>query len=152
MNVKFNVFEAPEVPKFYFKNSQTIFNSLKEYGKANREMFLILHLNAKLGLITKEIHSIGTIDQSAVYPREIARSAILNNSSAVILLHNHPSGDPTPSVQDKDLTLLIMEGLALFDIKVLDNIILGRDSYYSFADQGLIESYEYLIKNKPRRI
>jgi len=151
MNVKFNVFEAPEIPKFYFRDSQAIFDITKGYGKSNREMFLILHLDAKLGLITKEIHSIGTVDSSAVYPREVARSAILNNASAVILLHNHPSGDPTPSAPDKDLTLVIMEGLALFDIKVLDNIILGRDTYYSFADQGIIEKYNYVIENKPRR-
>jgi len=150
MNVKFKVFEAPDIPEFYFRDSQSIFNVTKEYGKSNREIFLILHLDAKLGLITKEIHSIGTVDSSAVYPREIARSAILNNSSAVILLHNHPSGDPTPSVQDKEITLVIMEGLALFEIKVLDNIILGRDTYYSFADKGLIEQYEYVIKNKPK--
>jgi len=152
MNIPFKVFEAPEVPKFYFRDSQRVFDLTKEYGKSNREIFLILHMNAKNGLITKEIHSIGTIDSAVVYPREIARSAILNDSSSVILIHNHPSGDPVPSTQDKDLTLLIMEALSLFDIKVLDNIILGRDTYYSFADKGLIENYDYVIRNKPRKI
>ena len=128
MNVQFKVFEAPDIPEFHFKDSQGVFDATREYGKASREMTLILHLDTKSGLITKEIHSVGTVNSSVVYPREIARSAILNNSSAVILLHNHPSGDPTPSVQDKEITVMIMEALALFDIKVMDNNIIGRDT------------------------
>ena len=150
MNVKFNVFEAPEVPSFYFKDSRHVFDVTKDYGKPNREMFLILHMNAKNGLIAKEIHSIGTINNAPIYPREIARSAILNDSSSVILIHNHPSGDPTPSEEDKAQTRIVMEALDLFGIIVLDHIILGRDTYYSFSDKGLIETYSHLIKNRPR--
>lgn len=152
MDVKFNVFEAPEVPSFYFKDSRHVFDVTKDYGKANREMFLVLHMDVKNGLIVKETHSIGTVNHAPVYPREIARSAILNNSCSVILIHNHPSGDPAPSEEDKVQTRLIMEALWLFEIEVLDHIILGRDTYYSFSDQGLIETYNQLIKNKPREV
>ena len=149
MNIQVKVFEAPDIPSFHFRDSQHVFDVTKPYGKAGREIFLILHMNSKNGLIKEEIHSIGTANQSAIYPREIARSAILNNSSSVILIHNHPSGDPAPSEPDKEQTRRIINALNLFDIKVLDHIILGRDKYYSFQDQGLISLYEELIKNKP---
>ena len=149
MNVQFKVFEAPEVSPFAFRDSKQVYEGTKAYGKADREIFLILHMNSKNGLIKEEVHSIGTVNQSAVYPREIARSAILNNSSSVILIHNHPSGDPAPSEPDKEQTRRIINALNLFDIKVLDHIILGRDKYYSFRDQRLISLCEELIKNKP---
>lgn len=146
MDVKFKVFEAPDIPEFYFRDSHHVFDVIKGYGKANREMFLILHMNAKNGLTLKETHSIGTVDSAAIYPREIARSAILNNSSSVILIHNHPSGDPAPSEGDKVQTGRIIKALGLFDIKVLDHLILGRNTYYSFADDGFIEELELLLE------
>lgn len=148
MDVKFKVFEAPDVAKFQFTDSHHVFDVMKPYGKANREMFLVLHMDAKNRMILKETHSIGTVSCTAIYPREIARSAILNNSSSVILIHNHPSGDPTPSGNDKTETQRIIKALYLFDIKVLDHIILGRDTYYSFSDQGFIEEFELLLEGK----
>ena len=141
MNVKFKVFETPDLTPFHFRDSNQVYEKNKGYGKADREMFLVLHLNAKNAFITRETHSIGTVNTAAVYPREIARSCILNNSSAVILIHNHPSGDPEPSENDRAETKKIIAALKLFDIVVLDHLIIGRNSYYSFADAGELKSF-----------
>ena len=77
----------------------------------------------------------GTIDGAAIYPREIVKAALHANAAAVILAHNHPSGQPEPSAADKRITERIKSALALLDIRVLDHIIVG-DSCYSFAQSG----------------
>jgi DNA repair protein RadC len=77
----------------------------------------------------------GTIDGASIYPREIVKAALYANAAAVILAHNHPSGQPEPSTADKRITERIKSALALVDIRVLDHIIVG-DSCYSFAESG----------------
>ena len=77
----------------------------------------------------------GTIDGASIYPREIVKAALYANAAAVILAHNHPSGQPEPSTADKRITERIKSALALLDIRVLDHIIVG-DSCYSFAESG----------------
>ena len=77
----------------------------------------------------------GTIDGASIYPREIVKAALYANAAAVILAHNHPSGQPEPSNADKRITERIQSALALLDIRVLDHIIVG-DSCYSFAQSG----------------
>ena len=77
----------------------------------------------------------GTIDGASIYPREIVKAALFANASAVILAHNHPSGQPEPSAADKRITERIKSALALVDIRILDHVIVG-DSCYSFAQSG----------------
>jgi DNA repair protein RadC len=77
----------------------------------------------------------GTIDGASIYPREIVKAALYGNAAAVIIAHNHPSGQPEPSAADKRITERIKSALALLDIRVLDHIIVG-DSCYSFAESG----------------
>ena len=77
----------------------------------------------------------GTIDGASIYPREIVKAALYANAAAVILAHNHPSGQPLPSAADRRITERIKSALALLDIRVLDHIIVG-DSCYSFAQSG----------------
>jgi DNA repair protein RadC len=103
-----------------------------------REQFRVLFLDKKNQLIADELMGQGTIDHAPVYPREIARRALEHSSSALILLHNHPSGDPTPSRADIDMTREIMDALAPFDISVHDHLIAAKQGVTSFKTQGLI--------------
>ena len=84
----------------------------------------------------------GTLDSIPIRPREIVESTIKYNATAVIFVHNHPTGDPTPSKTDKQLTRDLVFVGNIVQIKVLDHIIIGENRYFSFADEGLIEKYE----------
>jgi len=103
-----------------------------------REVFAIMFLNQKHHLIEYDEMFKGTIASAAVYPREIAKKALNLNATAVIIAHNHPSGDVVPSQSDKDITLHINSCLTFFDINVLDHFIIGGPSSFSFAEDGLL--------------
>lgn len=102
----------------------------------DREQFLVCCLDAKNVSIGVNIVSIGTLTLSIVHPREVFKPAILLNACAIIAAHNHPSGDPTPSPEDRTLTTRLREAGDLLGIRLLDHLILGDDRLYSFADQG----------------
>lgn len=80
----------------------------------------------------------GTIDAASIYPREVVKEALEHNAAAVILVHNHPSGNPEPSQADRAITKRLIQALATVDIRVLDHLIVGRDGWLSFTAQGLI--------------
>jgi DNA repair protein RadC len=102
----------------------------------DREHCLVLLLDVKHRLIGLNTVAIGSLTAAVVHPREVFKPAILANAASVIVAHNHPSGDPTPSQEDKLLTRkLVLAGEAL-SIKVLDHLVLGEGGYYSFADHG----------------
>jgi len=122
-------------------SSAEVYELTKDYSKADREVMLVVMIDSKNMVLSIETHSIGCIDSSAVYPREIFRSLLLKNASCFILVHNHPSGDPTPSFMDKQITEEIVKGSMILGIKLLDHIILGDGRYYSMADQGEMESF-----------
>lgn len=103
-----------------------------------REQFRVLFLDRKNQLIDDELMGQGTVDHAPVYPREIARRALELSASALILVHNHPSGDPTPSRTDIDLTREIIDALAPFDIRVHDHLIAAKQGVTSFKTEGLI--------------
>lgn len=102
------------------------------------ERFRVLHLNTKNMLIRDEVMSKGSIDQAAVHVREVIRRAIDLNSSALILVHNHPSGDPSPSSADIDVTRNIAEAGRRLGIAVHDHLIIGTRGHVSLRSQGLI--------------
>jgi DNA repair protein RadC len=112
-----------------------------EVGGSAREMMVILYLNTKNGVIGQEIHSVGTVDSSSVYPREIFKSALLADATALIMVHNHPSGDPDPSQCDREITRAVINGAYTLGLKVHDHIILGDGRDFSFADHGLMQDY-----------
>lgn len=147
--MEFRVFEKPAVETpFSFHSSKDVYDNMKGYQKADRELFLLLFLDTKNNCINIETHTIGAIDSSAVYPREVFRSALLKNATSVIFVHNHPAGDPTPSEADKVITQQLVFCSEVIGVKVLDHIILGDGGrYFSFADQGLIDDYEVKAKN-----
>jgi len=100
------------------------------------EVFGTLLLDNRHKLIAFDELFRGTIDGAAVYPREVIKHAIQQDAAAVILVHNHPSGDPEPSEADKRLTQRLKEALGLVDIRVLDHVVVGYDGYTSFAERG----------------
>ncbi len=103
-----------------------------------REQFRVLFLDKKLRLIIDEKMNEGTIDHAPVYPREIARRALELSSSSVILVHNHPSGDPKPSGQDIAMTRKIIDALNVLEVQVHDHIIVGLSGAVSMKAMGLI--------------
>jgi DNA repair protein RadC len=105
---------------------------------APREQFRVLFLDVKNQLIADEVLNEGTVDHAPVYPREIARRALELSSAAVILVHNHPSGDPKPSSQDVAITRDIVDALRALSVKVHDHLIIGRNGQSSFKSLGLL--------------
>ncbi len=103
-----------------------------------REQFRVLYLDKKNQLIADELMNRGTVDHAPVYPREVVKRALELASSAIILVHNHPSGDPTPSQADIDMTRQVMEAGRMLKITVHDHLVVGRDGVASFKAMGLI--------------
>lgn len=108
-------------------------------ASAEREEFMVMYLNSQHGLIKDIVEFKGTINSAAVYPREIAKRCLELNAAAVILCHNHPSGETSPSDADIHITEQIAKALALFDINVLDHIIVGSRGF-SLAQSGKMPS------------
>jgi DNA repair protein RadC len=102
------------------------------------EQFRVLFLDRKNKLIRDEILSQGTVDHAPVYPREVVRRALELQASALILVHNHPSGDPAPSSADVEMTKLIVDAARTMDISVHDHLIIGRDRHSSLRQMGLM--------------
>ena len=103
-----------------------------------REVFAAIFLNSSHRVLAYEALFWGTIDQSAVYPRVVVTKALEHNAAALILAHNHPSGITEPSAAAKVLTTQLQGALALGDVRVLDHVIVGKGSPYSFAEAGLL--------------
>ncbi|HEY1448869.1 MAG TPA: DNA repair protein RadC, partial [Caulobacteraceae bacterium] len=97
-----------------------------------REQFRVFFLDKKNQLIADEVMNIGTVDHAPVYPREVVRRALETSASAIILCHNHPSGDPTPSSADIDMTRQVVEACRPLRISVHDHLVVGRDGVASF--------------------
>lgn len=102
------------------------------------EVFRIALLDAQNGLLLDRVISEGTLSASLVHPREVFKPAILESAASVILLHNHPSGDPTPSREDVRLTRQLAECARLLDLRINDHVIIGRGRYVSLAEKGVI--------------
>ncbi len=103
-----------------------------------REQFRVLFLDKKNQLLADEVQQTGTVDHTPVYPREVIRRALELSATAIILVHNHPSGDPTPSRADIDMTRTIIEVGKPLGIGVHDHLVIGRDGHASFRGLGLL--------------
>ena len=118
-------------------------SSVIDYCRASmafneKEQFRILFLDKKNMLIADEIQQEGTVDHTPVYPREVVKRALELSASSIILVHNHPSGDPTPSHADIEMTKRIIEAAGKLNISIHDHIIVGREGHASFRGLGLI--------------
>ncbi len=103
-----------------------------------RETFVVLFLNGRNALIATEILFEGTLTQATVFPREIIKYALMKNAAAIILAHNHPSGEINPSTDDQAITSKIKQACKLVDIQLLDHVIIAGGEFFSFADKGLL--------------
>jgi DNA repair protein RadC len=103
-----------------------------------KEKFVTIFLNTKNHIISHEVLSIGSLNSTVVHPREVFRAAIQKSSSAIICVHNHPSGDPTPSSDDIEMTRRLKEAGAIVGIDVLDHVIIGDQTFVSLKEQGLM--------------
>lgn len=122
------------------KSKNSLLSYLRgEIGYSPREEFKILFLDSSNKLIASETLFYGTIDKSAIYPREIVERVIKNRAKSVIFAHNHPSGNISPSKKDIELTQYMYDSLKLLEIRLLDHIIITKNSYFSFLEEGLIE-------------
>ncbi len=123
-------------------NSQAVVDYLEvAMGALERETFRVVYLDAQHRPKAVETLFEGTLTSSVVYPREIFRKALEHNSDSVILAHNHPSGCIEPSEHDRQITCDLMLAASFLDVRVLDHIIVGANSHFSFADRGLIREY-----------
>lgn len=111
---------------------------MEEMRNLDREHFRIMLLNTKNNVLGISQVSVGSLNSSIVHPRECFKEAIRRNANTIILLHNHPSGDPTPSREDLDITRRLAEGGKILGIEVLDHVIIGDKKYVSLKEQGII--------------
>ena len=128
--------------KVFFGSSQAVFDYLfHSMRDLKREVFKVLFLTRKNELIGDHDLFKGGLTGSAVYPREVLSMALDHNAASLVFVHNHPSGDPSPSPEDQRLTRDLVWAARLLGIQVLDHIIIGNNTYYSFADQGTIRRF-----------
>lgn len=124
-------------PQERYTSPQQIFETFRFLNNETKEYFLSLHLDGKNRVVCIDIVSIGSLNQSIVHPRETFKSALLSSAAAIILIHNHPSGDPTASREDMEITRRLKEAGELLGIRILDHIIIG-ETYMSFSERGVL--------------
>ena len=111
---------------------------MEDMRRLDREHFVVLMLNTKHHVMARKVVSIGHLNGSLVHPRELFKEVIRRSSAAVILVHNHPSGDPTPSEEDLAVTRRLVEAGNLLGISVLDHVIVGEKRYVSLREKGFL--------------
>lgn len=117
----------------------TVVNLFRNFLEdCDREKLIVCCLNAKNEPTSITTVSIGSLNSSIVHPREVFKTAIMSNAASIIIAHNHPSGDTTPSKEDRDITLRLKESGDIIGIKLLDHIIIGYDNYLSLKEEGYI--------------
>jgi DNA repair protein RadC len=131
---------APKV-----RTPQDTLSHLKEFQESETEAFISLNLDNKNRLILAEVVTTGLLNVCLAHPRAIFRSAVRNNAAAIVIAHNHPSGDPTPSAEDIRITRQLIEAGKILGIKILDHVIIGQpdkngnERYVSMREEGLLE-------------
>lgn len=125
-------------PRAVLTNPAAIFEFCHDMRLYDKEIARVLLLDSKLSLITFSNVTIGTNNQTLLHPRDVFRLAVRANANALILVHNHPSGDPSPSKDDETITLSMVEAGRILGIKLVDHVIIGRNGYYSFRAAGKI--------------
>lgn len=117
--------------KIQLCSPQAVFNLMKPLQFADREQMFVLHLDTGKYLIGKELIAVGKLDSAIIHPREVFKAAVVNNSHSIICVHNHPTGDPTPSENDRDITTRLRAVGELLGIPLVDHIIIGAGKYIS---------------------
>lgn len=127
-------------PVFDLSNPEAVFEYISpRMTQLEKEQFMVILLNAKNHVIDVESVSIGTQTSTLVHPREIFKAAIRRNAHSIILVHNHPSGDPTPSREDREITRRLIEAGKLIGIEVLDHLVIGDRRFVSIRQRKLVD-------------
>lgn len=121
-----------------FTSPEQVFEMFRDLILETKEHFLCLHLDGKNRIICLDRVAVGSLNQCLVHVREVLKGALLSSAAAMLLVHNHPTGDPEPSSDDIVLTKRLKESGILVGIPVLDHIIIGADQYVSFVERGLL--------------
>lgn len=119
-------------------SSNDVYQLFRYLTHETKEHFLALHLDTKNKIICVDQVSVGSLTASIVHPREVMKSCMLSSCAGLVLVHNHPSEDPSPSREDIEITKRIKECCDLMGIRLLDHVVIGEDEYVSLADRGLI--------------
>jgi DNA repair protein RadC len=122
--------------KVIIKNPDTVFKEMRDIKSWNKEAFVGFYLDTRSKVISREIISIGILNSTIVHPREVFRTAIIRNANAIIIAHNHPSGNFEPSIKDVEITKQLKESGEIIGIKLFDHVIVSKDGYYSFSQEG----------------
>ena len=123
----------------YIRSSEDVLDYLRHNLRdKSKEVFMIIYLNGRNQILKMEKLFEGTLNTSAVYPREVVKRALENDASALVLVHNHPSGNPSPSQDDLTITKKLKDAVKTIDIYIHDHLIIAGNDIYSFADHGLI--------------
>lgn len=123
---------------YYTTSPEQVFNEFKDLANTDQESLWILGLNTKNKVMCKEMVALGGLDTTVVYPRVIFKRLLMTDSSSVIMVHNHPSGIPEPSNDDIRLTTTVKDGGKIMDIKLLDHLIVGDGTYFSFREKNIL--------------
>ena len=118
------------------RGAEDVWNLLAEYRRKQREYLLVLTLDGASHLIQKRVVSVGILNQSLVHPREVFADAVTDRAAGIVIAHNHPSGQRFPSADDRRVTQRLAEAGRLLGIELLDHVILTRDGWYSFSEEG----------------
>lgn len=125
----------------YISSAREVYEYLAhELAHRSREIFKVLFLDSRGRILAVEELFRGTLNESAVYPREVLSKALDYKAVSLVLVHNHPSGDPSPSSEDISLTRRLLLGAEVLGLQILDHVIIGREGYFSFAEEGLIHT------------
>ena len=132
-----------DIKKVKIDNTQIVYDLLKyDFINCYQEKFIVLFLDTKNNLISKDVIFVGTLSKSTIHPREIFKLAVKYSAASIILVHNHPSGNSTPSKNDIEITKRIKEVGNIIAIPVIDHIIIGYNNYYSIGQKKKVEEYE----------
>jgi DNA repair protein RadC len=119
-------------------NANDAYAALKRYSRAKQEQFIVMTLNGAHEVISVSLVSLGLLNRTIVHPREVFNRAIRDRAAAVIVSHNHPSGQTEPSEEDRNITQRLVNAGDIIGIPILDHLIITRNGFVSFKDLGLI--------------
>lgn len=132
------LYQATVEQSHFIRSPQDVADRMADMQHMNQEEFRAVYLNTKNGIIAERTISKGTINATVVTPREVFHRAVKLMAASVILVHNHPSGDPVPSNEDVELTKKMVEAGKVMDIAVLDHVIVGQGRYVSLKEKGVM--------------
>ena len=131
--------DSAQSEAIYIRGPQDVHKFLHERASQELgEVFYVLTLNTQSRVVSCQEVTRGTLNSSLVHPREVFRLAIAEGAAGIIVVHNHPSGDPTPSADDRTVTKQLVEAGKIIDIPVYDHVVIGNGCYVSFAEAGLL--------------